>query len=1318
MTGSLTSSIFLLFVLATGDSFTGTAESPLFLLDGPATEAQRRRTALGGRRKAINSRIDRLAIPALRKAVEDLTLSFPEAYSRGPAFLDRLSLFEIKLHVIADVPEGETESMERLLDRAEALVERIEAFRREALLANPLLCSRPILFVVRAQYLPDHHNTATLFQTGEINTGSFRGGGALKTIDFGRGGAVKTLVDAPDGIVRDPDVHFDGERILFSMRHGIGDDYHLYEIGADGGSFRRLTHAAGVADVDPLYLPDEAIAFSSTREPKYCMCNRHIMANLFRMKADGSNITQIGKSTLFEGHGVLLPDGRILYDRWEYVDRNFGDAQGLWTVNPDGTNHAVYFGNNTCSPGGVIDARPIPGGERALCILGSCHDRPWGALAVIDRRYGVDCVPFGAGGSDPIVRTWPAEAAALAGRGNWDTFKSVNPRYEDPFPLSDKYFLCARTTGKGEKTGLFLVDIFGNEIMVHTEGAGCFDPMPLASRPRPPVIPPRCDVIPPRCDAAPGEGLLYVADVYTGSHMQGVARGEVKSLRVVETPEKRFWTHTQWDGQGVHCPAMNWHDFCNKRILGTVPVEEDGSAFFAVPADRFVFFQLLDEKGMMIQSMRSGTIVRPGEITGCVGCHEDRRAAPPAAAGTVPLAVTRPPSRLDGWYGEPRLFSYVDEVQPVFDRACVRCHDTGLEAGLVLNLCRDRTLTFNTSYNELWRRKTIAAVGAGPAATLPPRAWGSHASRLVKVIREGHEDVALSREEFDRIVTWIDLNAPYYAHYASAYPDNLAGRSPLDNSEIARLTELTGVPFAQLAGHGKNRGAQISFDRPARSACLEKIAEPKPTDGLERTAAPDSPGYREALAIIRRGAARLAAKPRADMAGFVPCATDREREKKYTKRRKIERSCREAAARDTGVRDEPCLAAAIDAARWIASTGIRTGEGTVWPADPSAPDSLPTDLYRGSAGVVLFFLELYRATDDQEWLAEAEAGADFLRATLPASLDSPEQSGLYTGVAGIGFALGETFRATGTNRHRDGALRCLRLLHDAARAGSGEDSREGATDIISGTAGTGLFLLYAARQLEDAPSLRLAADAGRLLIEKAISEKTGEKWRMAPGYPRFMPNFSHGTAGIAYFLARLHEETGDGVFLEHALAGGEYLVAITNEVGQIFHHEPGGEDLHYLGWCHGPPGTTRLYRILGKLTGDGRWDAALEKAAGSLIGSGIPEQRTAGFWDNLGVCCGSAGVADFFLDMHKAAGDTVYLQMAQRLTDDLLDRGTRDGSGLRWVHAEHRVRPEERVAQTGYSQGAAGIGLWLLRFDAFLDGRKPVIAMPDRCRIE
>ncbi|MEI7732807.1 MAG: hypothetical protein WCO56_24760, partial [Verrucomicrobiota bacterium] len=772
---------------------------------------------------------------------------------------------------------------DRLLDQLEARLaaigkvqediqtkEDFARLEREALAANPLVSGQPLLFVVRHQYKKDHHNTATFFPSAqhECNTGTYTPGGELKVLDLSAGGVTKTLIQLAEGVVRDPEVHFDGRKILFSMRTNVADSYHLYEIEADGNGLRQLTFARDVDDLDPLYLPDGGIAFSSTREPKYCMCNRHIMANLYRMEGDGANIHQIGKSTLFEGHGSLMPDGRILYDRWEYVDRNFGDAQALWTVNPDGTSHALYWGNNTASPGGVLEGRIIPGTTRAVCVFSSCHDRPWGAIAIVDPSLGMD-------GSQPVVHLWPASATNLIKAEGWqifDSFARLKVKYEDPYPLNDRYFLCARMTGQGEQMGIYLLDTFGNEVLLHTEEPGCFDPMPVTPRPRPPVIPTRRYF-------DNQEGSFYVQDVYQGTHMQGVPRGSIKWLRVVESPEKRFWTGPGWDGQGQEAPAMNWHDFSNKRILGTVPVAEDGSVAFAVPADKFVYFQLLDARGMMVQSMRSGTMAQSGEQASCVGCHEDRRSTPLKSAYVVD--TRRPPMPLAGWHGPPREFSYRREVQPVFDRWCVSCHDFGKAGGVVLNLAGDRDLVFNASYNELWRKKFITVVGAGPAVTQPAY-WGSPASKLVKAIRDEHCGVKLSPEDFERIVTWIDLNAPYYPSYASAHPANLAGRSPLDGKQLKRLEELTGLKFGKLASHAGNQGPQISFDRPELSPCLEKISDHQGTN------------YLAALEIIRAGRQALNECPEADAENFTPCELDQWREQKYVARRQREQANRQA----------------------------------------------------------------------------------------------------------------------------------------------------------------------------------------------------------------------------------------------------------------------------------------------------------------------------------------------------------------------------------------------------------------------------------------
>ncbi|MBT7299104.1 MAG: hypothetical protein HN849_06320, partial [Victivallales bacterium] len=429
--------------------------------------------------------------------------------------------------------------------------------------------------------------------------------------------------------------------------------------------------------------------------------------------------------------------------------------------------------------------------------------------------------------------------------------------------------------GGGEETGIFVVDTFGNEALLRREAPGCYDPMPLAPRSRPPVIPARRGYERPT-------GRFYVNNVYQGSHLNGVKRGEVKFLRVVASPEKRFWTHPSWGGQGVHCPAVNWHSFEVKRVLGTVPVEADGSAHFEVPADTYVYFQLLDENGMMVQSMRSGTLVQAGETTGCVGCHEKRLEAPPPVAKVAPEAVTRPPSTLAGWYGAPRNFNYLAEVQPVFDRHCMRCHDFGKPAGKKLLLAGDRELTFNASYVDLWRTKAVRCIGGGPAQVQQARSWGSHASPLVQAIRKGHKGVKLSPEEFARVVTWIDINGPYYPTYASAYPANLAGRSPLDGTQVKRLTELTKVPFAGLASYSRKQRAKVSFDRPELSPCLAGLPD--------KTA----PAYLEALGILQAGAKVLAGRPRGDMPGFLACPVDQGRERKYAARQQEETRFRAA----------------------------------------------------------------------------------------------------------------------------------------------------------------------------------------------------------------------------------------------------------------------------------------------------------------------------------------------------------------------------------------------------------------------------------------
>lgn len=810
------------------------------------------------------------SLKSLRLAIQDLSQALENRYPQGREWLARLEVMETRYTSL----QKEGTDAQRL-----ALGREYAELRRQALLANPLVSANPILFVVRHQYLEDHHNTETMFQKGEVAAAKFQPGGALKVLEFTAGGTkMRTVLETATGVVRDPDVHFSGKKILFSMRKNRDDDYHIYEINADGTGLKQLTCASGVSDIDPIYLPDDSIVFTSTREPKYCMCNRHIMGNLYRMNADGANIHQISKNTLHDGRASLMPDGRILYDRWEYVDRNFGDAQGLWTCRPDGTAHTLYWKNNTATPEAFIHARGVWGTQQAIGVFATLHD-PFGALALVDRRLGLE-------GRPPVVQTWPSYATNIINTSRQVMFqcRQFGERYQDPYPiydstipsLSGKFFLCSRW-GWDPVWGLWLVDRYGNEIELHAGEPGCFDPMPLAPWARPPVLPTSRDF-------NNGMGTFYVQNVYDGTHMKGVKPGSVKYLRVVESPEKRFWSSGEhWLGQGGMWPAMNWHDHDSKRILGTVPVEADGSVYFKAPSERFLFFQLLDKDGMMVQSMRSGTMVQSGERAACTGCHEDRLgSSPPKPLG---LAMRRPTATLADWHGPTRDFSFMAEVQPVFNRNCVSCHDYGKPAGKKLNLAPDRTLVFNTAYVELWRKGYTGCIGAGPAEIQQAFSWGSHASKLVQELRARkvpeHKDLSLSAEDWDRIITWIDLNGVYYPTYASAYPDSLTGRIPLTQAELSRLLQLTGLSMDVVRDHARTPGQEVSFDRPELSPCLKS---------LDRNSAQ----YKEALAIVEAGRDRLSQRPRADMPGFQPCELDRKREEKYQQRRLIEMKVREA----------------------------------------------------------------------------------------------------------------------------------------------------------------------------------------------------------------------------------------------------------------------------------------------------------------------------------------------------------------------------------------------------------------------------------------
>lgn len=814
-------------------------------------------------------------VDSLRSAIEHMVETYGGDYPKGDEFLKQL---------------------ETISDSASPAYTNLQ---RQALLSHPHVKGYDWLVEVRSQYFGNHGPINTMFQNGDPikhGNGGFYSwsshGGRLELISINENGEVsraKVLAEEPEGILRDANVSFDGEKILYSMRRNMADDYHLYEMDADGGNKKQLTFGSMISDVDPIYMPPgDRIVFSSTRDPKFCQCNRHISNNLFAMDRDGANIEQISFNDLADFHSSLMPDGRILYSRWEYVDRHFGPSLGLWTSNPDGTRHSLFMGNNAWSPGYMGDARVIPGTDKVLCVYGACHDLPWGAMAVVDRSKGLE-------GNAPIQHMWPEAGRKLVSpdddaynqnmknRGAIDAFRKLNVRYEDPYPIHNleegngggHFFLVSKSQGMVKPSNgkrdlppmpmaLMLCDVFGNEIKVYETGEEHLSPygaVPVAPRKMPQVIPSAVDL-------EKDHGLLYVNDVYlgTGDEMADVKRGDIKYLRIIEAPPRRMWDERfVWGIDAAQVSAMNWNLTNNKRILGDVPVEEDGSAYFELPADTFVQIHALDGEKQMIQAMRTGTVVRPGETQGCVGCHENRLDAPPAT-NPFPLAMQRAPSQLQPWLDTPSVeesepFNYLTDVQPVFDKHCVSCHDYGKEAGDVLNLCGDLSLPFNVSYTELMGKsghrytgpeeKLVNFVGDGPPGVLPAYAWGSHRSKLVRILKEGHHDVALTDEEMQRITSWIDVNAVYYGRYASFYP----GRNPilaLEGDGWYKYKRIFEKWHTRLE-HTKywvNHGHLVNFTRPEKSPVLNLIE--------------DEERRKEALAILQEASVMLAKKPRID----------------------------------------------------------------------------------------------------------------------------------------------------------------------------------------------------------------------------------------------------------------------------------------------------------------------------------------------------------------------------------------------------------------------------------------------------------------------
>ena len=563
-----------------------------------------------------------------------------------------------------------------------------------------------------------------------------RDGGRLCLLDLDTG-ELRALVDDAGGGVRDPCVHYDADKVLFSYRKAGSHHYNLYEVGLDGRGLRQLTDGPW-DDVEPAYLPDGGIVFASSRCKRYIGCWLVASAILHRCDGDGRNIRPLSSGSFTENTPCVLGDGRILYTRWEYVNRDAVSYHHLWTMSPDGTAQMVYYGNGR--PGGVfIDAQAVPGGSEVVFTLSPGHgtNEHGGSVAVVRPGLGPDS---------------PAAVRVVAhGRD-----------FRDPFPLGEERYLAAR----GHE--IVLLDEAGGCQTVYRGGEMVHEPRLVARRPRERVIHPQADLRRPTA-------TLVLADAYAGRRMETVKRGSARRLLVMEELPKPANYHgggSQPIGHGVTSTL--------KRVLGTVPVEADGSAHFEAPALRSLYFALLDENDLCIKQMRSFVTLQPGETAGCVGCHEPRTQAP-AHAGSATAAAARPASRIEPAAGAPDVVDFPRDVQPVLDRHCAGCHNARDRKGGVV-LSGDRGVVYSLAYYELllhWQTQDTAGSpcdGTGRQhGNDEPYGSFSGGAPLMRKIDSHHHDVKLSAPERTAVRLWIDTASQYAGTYAAIGTGQIGG---------------------------------------------------------------------------------------------------------------------------------------------------------------------------------------------------------------------------------------------------------------------------------------------------------------------------------------------------------------------------------------------------------------------------------------------------------------------------------------------------------------------------------------------------------------
>ena len=692
---------------------------------------------------------------SLALAIRHLCETYGDAYPNAQNYLNRLAQLRLESQTLNSV-EVET---------------KLEILKREALLANPLLDFSQLLVLRRGEGnlgLPLNYNANSMIpKNGYDNE-------LVVLSDWKTAPKRQTLFEPENGrFVGDVDLHFNADKMLFSM---VDENEHwrVFEMKIDATGLKKLPLIpdADVDNYDACYLPDGSIVFCSTATfaGVPCVNGSSPTCNLYRLDTDDT-IRQLTYEQDQDWCPTVLNNGRLMYLRWEYTDIPHASSRILFHANPDGTNQVEYYGSGSYWPASMFFAKAIPNApSKFVAIIGGHHELPrMGDLVLFDPSLGrrentgaIQRIPGRGRAVEPqlldlpIGRTWP--------------------KFLHPYPLDEHFYIVAAKPSPDKPWGIYLVDTFDNMVLICDEpGYAMFEPIPIRKTPVPPMIPDRTD--PLRDDAE-----VFIANIYEGEGLRGVSPGTVKSLRLFSYQFSYRDMGAEPYSIGLDGP---WDP---RRIIGTVPVNDDGSAYFRIPAYLPISMQPLDAEGKAVQQMRSWVTAMPGEVVSCVGCHEPQNSIVPA---TDSYAARSKPAEIAPWYGPARGFSFVREVQPVLDRYCVECHrdnnaehpgiasfeDTPPKPLLDTPNYINVKSRFSNSYYQL-RRFVRSQTKEGTMQVPYPREYHADTSRVVQILQKGHYGVELAPESWDRLITWIDLNAPFHGNWRDIIAD--------DNPELVR----------------------------------------------------------------------------------------------------------------------------------------------------------------------------------------------------------------------------------------------------------------------------------------------------------------------------------------------------------------------------------------------------------------------------------------------------------------------------------------------------------------------------------------------------